>query len=107
MSKKDEDKVDSEEENAQSSDDEKDNAKALAKIVDSDDEDAVVDADAAFQEGQDVGEIPKESKELLKSSKSGNGEHGIVYIGRLPRKCLSLCLKMIANSRGYRRFLRT
>ncbi|KAI1447529.1 hypothetical protein F5Y02DRAFT_379626 [Annulohypoxylon stygium] len=84
VSKKDEDKVDSEEENAQSSDDEKDNAKALAKIVDSDDEDAVVDADAAFQEGQDVGEIPKESKELLKSSKSGNGEHGIVYIGRLP-----------------------
>ncbi|KAI1093772.1 hypothetical protein F5B19DRAFT_104071 [Rostrohypoxylon terebratum] len=84
VSKKDEDKVDSEEDDAQSSEDEEDNAKALAKIVDSDDEDAVVDADASFQEGQDVGEIPKESKELLKSSKSGNGEHGIVYIGRLP-----------------------
>ncbi|KAI1210435.1 uncharacterized protein F4807DRAFT_66090 [Annulohypoxylon truncatum] len=81
---KDEDKADTEDENAQSSDEEKDNAKALAKIVDSDDEDALVDADATFREGQDVGKIPKESKELLKSSKSGDGDHGVVYIGRLP-----------------------
>ncbi|KAI2468242.1 hypothetical protein F4781DRAFT_274968 [Annulohypoxylon bovei var. microspora] len=86
VSKKDEEEVNGEDEDAQSSDDEKDNAKALAKIVDSDDEDAVVDADAdaAFQEGQDVGKIPKESKELLKSSKSEDGEDGVVYIGRLP-----------------------
>ncbi|KAI0882506.1 uncharacterized protein GGS22DRAFT_169618 [Annulohypoxylon maeteangense] len=84
VNKKDEETVESEDGDAQSSDDEKDNAKALAKIVDSDDEDAVVDTDAAFKEGQDVGEIPKESKELLKSSKSGDDEHGVVYIGRLP-----------------------
>ncbi|KAI1460866.1 hypothetical protein F4805DRAFT_415889 [Annulohypoxylon moriforme] len=83
VSKKAEENVDSEDDNAQSSDDEKDNAKALAKIVDSDDEDAIADVDATFQEGQDVGEIPKESKELLKSSKS-NGDHGVVYVGRLP-----------------------
>ncbi|OTB04136.1 hypothetical protein M426DRAFT_320983 [Hypoxylon sp. CI-4A] len=77
-------KVPSEDEDAQSSEDEQDNAQALAKIVDSDDEDAVVDTDIAFQEGQDVGEIPKASKDLLKSSKSGDGEPGVVYIGRLP-----------------------
>ncbi|OTA96706.1 hypothetical protein M434DRAFT_392643 [Hypoxylon sp. CO27-5] len=84
VSKKDEEDVNSEDDNAQFSDDEQDNAKALARIVDSDDEDAVVDADAEFQEGQDVGKIPKESKELLKSSKSGGDERGVVYIGRLP-----------------------
>ncbi|KAI1136614.1 hypothetical protein F5Y05DRAFT_390345 [Hypoxylon sp. FL0543] len=84
VSKKDEEEVNSEDDDAQSSEDEQDNAKALANVVDSDDEDAIVDTDAVFQEGQDVGQIPKESKELLKSSKSDEGERGVVYIGRLP-----------------------
>ncbi|KAI1418124.1 hypothetical protein F5Y13DRAFT_35802 [Hypoxylon sp. FL1857] len=84
VSKKAEEEVNSEDDDAQSSDDEQDNAKALAKVVDSDDEDAIADADDVFQEGQDVGTIPKESKELLKSSKSSQGERGVVYIGRLP-----------------------
>ncbi|KAI0142394.1 hypothetical protein F4776DRAFT_661462 [Hypoxylon sp. NC0597] len=84
VSKKDEENVNSEDDHAQSSDDEQDNAKALANVVDSDDDDALVDADAEFQEGQDVGEIPKASKELLKSSKSEDDERGVVYIGRLP-----------------------
>ncbi|KAI1781145.1 hypothetical protein F4818DRAFT_30109 [Hypoxylon cercidicola] len=71
--------------NAQASDDEDENAQALAKVVDSDEEDgAVVDADVAFHEGQDVGEIPKASKKLLKSANSEDGERGVVYVGRLP-----------------------
>ncbi|KAI1107344.1 hypothetical protein F4804DRAFT_297655 [Jackrogersella minutella] len=85
VTKKIEDEINNEEEDAKVSDDEQDEAKALANIVDSDDEEeAVADTDVAFQEGQDVGEIPKESKKLLKSSKSEDNEHGVVYIGRLP-----------------------
>ncbi|KAI0378293.1 hypothetical protein F5Y04DRAFT_262346 [Hypomontagnella monticulosa] len=80
----DDEEVNNEDDGAQISD-EDDNARALAKVVDSGDEDEdVVDADVAFQEGQDVGEIPKKSKQLLKSSKSGDGDRGVVYIGRLP-----------------------
>ncbi|KAI2779204.1 hypothetical protein F4815DRAFT_474494 [Daldinia loculata] len=82
--KKDESEVANEDETLQSSDDERDNAQALANIVDSDEEDAVVDTSAQFQEGQDVGEIPQASKELLKSSSSEDGERGVVYVGRLP-----------------------
>ncbi|KAI1397789.1 hypothetical protein F4819DRAFT_64619 [Hypoxylon fuscum] len=81
----DEDSANDEDEDAEVSDDEDTNTQALAKIVDSDDEDeALVDADVAFQEGQDVGKIPDASKKLLKSSKSGDGERGVVYIGRIP-----------------------
>lgn len=71
----------------QVSDDEDENAQALAKVVDSDEEDdAAVDTEVAFHEGQDVGEIPKVSKKLLKSANSEDGERGVVYVGRLPRK---------------------
>ncbi|KAI1799301.1 hypothetical protein F4811DRAFT_544494 [Daldinia bambusicola] len=76
--------VDNEEETLQSSDDENGDAQALAKIVDSDDEDAVADTSVQFHEGQDVGEIPKASKELLKSSNPEDGERSVVYVGRLP-----------------------
>ncbi|KAI1373738.1 hypothetical protein F4677DRAFT_448031 [Hypoxylon crocopeplum] len=86
LKKKDEDDVTNENENIQLSDDEQDDAdaQALAKIIDSDDEDAIVDVDAEYQEGQDVGEIPKESKKMIKSSKLDDGERGVVYVGRLP-----------------------
>ncbi|KAF3070921.1 hypothetical protein GL218_00410 [Daldinia childiae] len=83
-SEKDESEVANEDETLLSSDDERDNAQALANIVDSDEEDAMVDTSAQFQEGQDVGEIPQASKELLKSSSSKDGERGVVYVGRLP-----------------------
>ncbi len=75
----------------QSSDNEQDDAQALAKVYDSDDdsEDAVTDGDVTFQEGQDVGEIPKESAKLLKSAKSEDSERGVVYVGRLPRKYIN------------------
>ncbi|KAI0130869.1 hypothetical protein F4814DRAFT_404033 [Daldinia grandis] len=86
-SKKDESKVENEDEALQSSGDEGDegdDAQALANAVDSDEEDATVDISAQFQEGQDVGEIPQASKELLKSTSSGDGERAVVYVGRLP-----------------------
>ncbi|KAI0852104.1 hypothetical protein F5Y00DRAFT_228661 [Daldinia vernicosa] len=83
-SKKDDSEVANEDETLQSSDDERDDAQALANVVDSDEEDAIVDTSAQFQEGQDVGEIPQASKELLKSSSSEDGERGVVYVGRLP-----------------------
>lgn len=87
VSEKVEEEANGEDEDAQPPDDEQDNAQALAKIIDSDDEDeAVVDADVTFQEGQDVGEIPQTFKKLLKSSKSEDDERGVVYVGRLPRE---------------------
>ncbi|KAK6955824.1 hypothetical protein Daesc_003468 [Daldinia eschscholtzii] len=83
-SKKDKSEAENEDETLQSSDNERDDAQALANIVDSDDEDAAADTSVQFQEGQDVGEIPKASKDLLKPSNSVDGERGVVYVGRLP-----------------------
>ncbi|KAI8960506.1 hypothetical protein F5Y11DRAFT_329796 [Daldinia sp. FL1419] len=83
-SKKEESEAKSEDEAQKSSDDEPDNAQALANIVDSDEEDTAADTSVQFHEGQDVGEIPQASKELLKSSKADDGERGVVYVGRLP-----------------------
>lgn len=105
----DEDSANDEDEDAEVSDDEDTNTQALAKIVDSDDEDeALVDADVAFQEGQDVGKIPDASKKLLKSSKSGDGERGVVYIGRIPRKSINLLSpETDTNAEDDRWFLRT
>ncbi|KAI0181353.1 hypothetical protein GGR52DRAFT_523917 [Hypoxylon sp. FL1284] len=82
---KDGDGTDGEVNNSQVSDDEDENARALAKVVDSDeDDDPAEDDEVAFHEGQDVGEIPKTSKKLLKSANSEDGERAVVYVGRLP-----------------------
>ncbi|KAI0974964.1 hypothetical protein F4678DRAFT_458079 [Xylaria arbuscula] len=66
---------------------ENDEALALAKIVDSDDE-AVEEEDAddatPDEEIKDL-ELPKVSKKVKKASESENGEPGVVYIGRIPR----------------------
>ncbi|KAI0011704.1 hypothetical protein F4779DRAFT_175419 [Xylariaceae sp. FL0662B] len=79
------DDASSSEDNAQFSD-EGDEAHALAELVDTDEEEdePAVDADVAFQEGQDVGKVPKTSKKLVKSSKTEDGEPGVVYVGRIP-----------------------
>ncbi|KAI1506541.1 hypothetical protein F5X99DRAFT_364607 [Biscogniauxia marginata] len=64
------------------SDDEKDEAYALAKVIDSgDEEDVAVDTADAFQEGQDVGKVPDVSEQL---SKPKDGKAGIIYVGRIP-----------------------
>ncbi|KAH7040480.1 uncharacterized protein B0I36DRAFT_259765 [Microdochium trichocladiopsis] len=61
-----------------------DEAQALAKKIDSDDEDeAEVDSAVAFKKGQDVGKIPKPSRKS-RGTAEVNEEPGVVYIGRLP-----------------------
>lgn len=106
---KEDDGANGEADGSQVLDDEDENAQALAKAVDSDEEDdAVVDTEAAFQEGGDVGEIPKTSKKLLKSANPEDDERGVVYIGRLPRKSTNLLhvFSSNVNLECNRRFLR-
>lgn len=69
-----------------SDDDEDDEAKALAEIVDSDNEDSAADAGdkSLFKPGQDVGEVPKPSEASKHVSNASNGETGVLYIGHVP-----------------------
>ncbi|KAJ3568648.1 hypothetical protein NPX13_g6349 [Xylaria arbuscula] len=70
-----------EEEDEVSGDDE---ALALAKIVDSDDE--ADDADDAMPDEEIKAlELPKVSKQITKSSEPDSSEPGVVYVGRIPR----------------------
>ncbi|KAK6081272.1 RNA-binding protein [Seiridium cupressi] len=76
------------EEEDQISDDGQDNdqALALAGVSDSED-DAEIDADVAFKEGQEVGKAPvgeKAAGKASKASKSGKEEKAVVYVGRIP-----------------------
>ncbi|KAI5862357.1 hypothetical protein GGS23DRAFT_572022 [Durotheca rogersii] len=67
------------------SDDEQDNARALAKVVDSDgEEDDIADTEIAFKKGQDVGKIPEVSEKPTTSAQSPDGGSGVVYVGHLP-----------------------
>ncbi|RYO93809.1 hypothetical protein DL764_007928 [Monosporascus ibericus] len=68
------------------SDDEDDETKTLAEVVDSDEEDGAVDAEseAFFKPGQDVGEAPKPSKASKEAAAAPNGETGVLYVGRIP-----------------------
>ncbi|CAJ2511574.1 Uu.00g071990.m01.CDS01 [Anthostomella pinea] len=85
--------ADTDDEKDQPSDDEGDDAQALAQVIDgeAEEEDGVVGADT-YQEGQDVGKIPEVSKELVKSSKSEGNEPGVVYVGRIPRTTNPRCI---------------
>ncbi|KAL6875866.1 hypothetical protein HDV57DRAFT_160810 [Trichoderma longibrachiatum] len=58
------------------------NIQALAGNIDPEDETAVNEEE--FQPGQDVGKIPKVSKDVEKSVKASKEEPGVVYIGRIP-----------------------
>lgn len=59
-----------------------DEAQALAKQLDSGDEDeAEVDSAVAFKKGQDVGKIPKPNRRSRGTAESRE-EPGVVYIGR-------------------------
>ncbi|KAH6897432.1 hypothetical protein B0T10DRAFT_476828 [Thelonectria olida] len=65
---------------------EEEESKAVQVLVtelDSGDED-ITEGDKVFQEGQDVGKIPKVSKEVQKAAQVANGEPGVIYIGRIP-----------------------
>ncbi|KAF4342980.1 RNA binding [Fusarium beomiforme] len=56
---------------------------AIVKELDSDDED-ITEGDSSFKPGQDVGKIPKVSKDVQKATKSSDEEPGVIYIGRIP-----------------------
>lgn len=58
------------------------NIQALAGNIDPEEEAAVNEEE--FQPGQDVGKIPKVSKDVQKSVKASKEEPGVVYIGRIP-----------------------
>ncbi|KAI0018288.1 RNA-binding domain-containing protein [Xylariomycetidae sp. FL0641] len=74
-----------EDEASQVSGEEADEAQALAQVIDSDDENEEVErSEVAYKEGQDVGKVPKTSGQLVKSSKTQDGEPGVVYVGRIP-----------------------
>lgn len=62
-----------------------DKALVLAGIAESDGEEEMPDESAAFQEGQDVGKIPKAASTVVEKTKAQKGnseETGIVYVGR-------------------------
>ncbi|RWA11553.1 hypothetical protein EKO27_g3534 [Xylaria grammica] len=65
----------------QVSEDDNDEAQALAKIVDSD---AEADDAGPDEEIKDL-ELPKVSKQVVNASDSGDSEPGVLYIGRIPR----------------------
>lgn len=78
-------------ENASDAEEDDDNAgdneaEALAAEIDSGDEQEELDqAMAQFEEGQDVGKIPKLSKKERKAIEAARNEKpGIVYVGRIP-----------------------
>ncbi|KAH7149862.1 hypothetical protein B0J13DRAFT_673639 [Dactylonectria estremocensis] len=56
---------------------------ALVAELDSGDED-MTEGDNLFKEGQDVGKIPKVSKQVEKAAKESNQNTGVIYIGRIP-----------------------
>ncbi|KAI8956004.1 RNA-binding domain-containing protein [Xylaria longipes] len=58
-----------------------DEARALAKVVDSDAEE---DDDGPDEEIKDL-ELPKVPKDIAQASESDDSEPGVVYIGRIPR----------------------
>ncbi|EHK18266.1 uncharacterized protein TRIVIDRAFT_213890 [Trichoderma virens Gv29-8] len=62
--------------------DDEENLQVLAVNIDPEDEAAVNEEE--FQPGQDVGKIPKVSKDVQKSIKASKEEPGVVYIGRIP-----------------------
>lgn len=70
------------EQSEEEADEEADEANALAQVVDGEDDEASIDDEADFQDGQDVGKIPTPSKAVVESTKSSGAEPGVVYIGR-------------------------
>lgn len=70
-------------ESSESEEEEGNEVQALVTQLDSEDED-ITNGDALFETGQDVGKIPKVSKEVQKAAKSSSGDAGVLYIGRIP-----------------------
>ncbi len=69
----------------ESAEEQNDDALVLATELDSDDDDEdEAEGVTLFEEGQDVGKVPKVSKEIKAAAESASGESGVVYIGRIP-----------------------
>ncbi|KAL7811166.1 hypothetical protein V8C26DRAFT_409379 [Trichoderma gracile] len=76
------DVIDMEEESDAEGQEDDENIQVLAGNIDQEEEAAVNEEE--FQPGQDVGKIPKVSKDVQKSVKASKEEPGVVYIGRIP-----------------------
>ncbi|KAL6793090.1 hypothetical protein J3E68DRAFT_408094 [Trichoderma sp. SZMC 28012] len=76
------DVIDMEEDSESEGQEDEGNLQALAVNIDPEEEAPVNDEE--FQPGQDVGKIPKVSKDVQKSIKASKEEPGVVYIGRIP-----------------------
>ncbi|RFU75013.1 ribosomal biogenesis gar2 [Trichoderma arundinaceum] len=77
-----EDVIEMEEESDSDGQEDEENLQVLAINIDPEEEDTV--GEEKFQPGQDVGKIPKVSKDVQKSIKASKEEPGVVYIGRIP-----------------------
>ncbi|KAL7918258.1 hypothetical protein ACQKWADRAFT_304555 [Trichoderma austrokoningii] len=74
------------------------NLQVLAVNIDPEEENAV--AQEEFQPGQDVGKIPKVSKDVQKSIKASKEEPGVVYIGRIPHGFYEFEMKQYLSQFG-------
>lgn len=74
------------------------NLQVLAVNIDPEEETAV--AQEEFQPGQDVGKIPKVSKDVQKSIKASKEEPGVVYIGRIPHGFYEFEMKQYLSQFG-------
>ncbi|KAF4982135.1 hypothetical protein FZEAL_2195 [Fusarium zealandicum] len=70
-------------ESSESEADEGKEVQAIVQELDSGDED-VTEGDAAYKPGQDVGKIPKVTKEVQKAAEAADEDAGVIYIGRIP-----------------------
>lgn len=75
-----------------------DNLQVLAVNIDPEEENAV--AQEEFQPGQDVGKIPKVSKDVQKSIKASKEEPGVIYIGRIPHGFYEFEMKQYLSQFG-------
>ncbi|KAM0252172.1 hypothetical protein ACHAQJ_007830 [Trichoderma viride] len=77
-----EDVIEMDEDSDSEAQEDEEDVQVLAVNIDPEEEDAVNEEE--FQPGQDVGKIPKVSKDVQKSIKASKEEPGVVYIGRIP-----------------------
>ncbi|KAL7929905.1 hypothetical protein V8C35DRAFT_314108 [Trichoderma chlorosporum] len=77
-----EDVIEMEQDSESEEQEDEQNLQVLAVNIDPEEEAAVNEEE--FKPGQDVGKIPKVSKDVQKSIKASKEEPGVVYIGRIP-----------------------
>ncbi|KAM0425232.1 hypothetical protein ACHAPT_009549 [Fusarium lateritium] len=83
VAEEEETKLDIPDESSESEAEESNEVQAIVEELDSGDED-ITEGDAVFKPGQDVGKIPKVSKEVQKAAEAADDNAGVIYIGRIP-----------------------